>query len=139
MDDLTAAANFHWSELVQANDSTPPQLLVSKPLTFGSPQSDLPNFHQSNCSGAYLIVGRLEVAKFKEAARNVVHIFMCCVRLQGATTDVIVSMNLPQHINPESSSAKAVNPADLPNPEQELVVLGQVVASLNVNDWSLFQ
>jgi hypothetical protein len=137
--DLVEAAKFHWGELVQANESTPPQIIVAKPLNFGSGDSALPHFNTQHCSGAYLIVGRVEVAKFKEQARNVIHIFMCCIRLHNVTTDIIISMNVPLHINPESSSAKAVNNADLPNPDQELTVMSQIVASLNVTDWGLFQ
>lgn len=88
------------------------------------------------CSGAYLIVGKQNIAKFHETARNEVNIFMAIARLPAVNTDVVITFNVPTSINPQSSSASVAE--RLANPDAELLVLQQVLKSFTIHDWRIF-
>jgi len=86
-----------------------------------------------------VLVGQQRIAKFNERAKNTVTIFLAVVRLANVTTDVIVTLNDPSQISPDSSSAESVSPSSLrPTFENTLAVLKVLLKSFDVKDWNLF-
>jgi hypothetical protein len=58
-------------------------------------------------------------------------------RLPGVTTDVVVSVSVPMHINPASSSSGAFQLEN--SSEAGAAIFMQAFTSFAVLDWSLFQ
>ncbi|CAE8694399.1 unnamed protein product, partial [Polarella glacialis] len=78
-------------------------------------------------------LGEQTVAKFKEAVRNRVRIQMVVVRLPEQETDILITLNDPVSIDPESSSSIA--PVLHEGAE---VAFARLVRSFRVVDWGLF-
>lgn len=66
-----------------------------------------PDLRLSECSSAWMLTGAQCVSKFNEEARNKMTLHLGLFRLPQFSTDVLVSFNDPQDINPRSSSASA--------------------------------
>uniref|UniRef100_A0A672JI03 RAN guanine nucleotide release factor n=1 Tax=Salarias fasciatus TaxID=181472 RepID=A0A672JI03_SALFA len=66
----------------------------------------------SECSSAWMLTGTQRVSKFNEEARNEVALHLGLFRLPQFSTDILVSFNDPQDINPKSSSASAMGPEE---------------------------
>lgn len=75
--------------------------------------------------------------KYREAARNQVHVYVTVIRLPQVGTDLLVTLNDPQVLDPESSSAKV---GATPQRDQQAAnaLLTRLIATLRVNDWGLF-
>lgn len=78
-------------------------------------------------------VGEQSVAKYNEAASNRVRVECAVIRLPEETTDILVAVNTPIEVHPESTSAHA---AEAPQPSDGL--LREVLASFNIVDYGLF-
>ena len=52
----------------------------------------------TRCTVAYAVKGRQSVSKFKETAKNTIHIYLVLLRLPQFQTDVVVSFNNPVNI-----------------------------------------
>eukprot|EP00049_Salpingoeca_infusionum_P004464 m.79731 g.79731 ORF g.79731 m.79731 type:complete len:194 (+) comp12577_c2_seq1:873-1454(+) len=87
------------------------------------------------------VVGVQTIAKFNEANANEVRVYLCCIRLAHVTTDVLITLNTPIDIDPESCVAETV---DLVRWQQHSSaqytqsIFDQAVSSFGVSDWSLF-
>jgi len=77
-------------------------------------------------------VAEQTIAKFKEATSNRVRIHICAVRLLAQETDILVTLNYPVSIDPQSSSAGA----PLVQGAEEL--FARVMKSFKIIDWNLF-
>lgn len=62
---------------------------------------------------------------------------MIRARLPGVTTDVVISVSAPMHINPASSSSGAFQFEN--SSEVAAAIFKQAFTSFAVLDWSLFQ
>ena len=86
-----------------------------------------------------LALGTLAAAKGRQGqeARNLVHVVLAVLRLPGAGSDLLVTLNTPTHIAPASAAAEHAgagghDAGDAPG------LLLEVVRSLTVHDWGLF-
>eukprot|EP00931_Biecheleriopsis_adriatica_P039642 TRINITY_DN22658_c0_g1_i1.p1 TRINITY_DN22658_c0_g1~~TRINITY_DN22658_c0_g1_i1.p1 ORF type:complete len:213 (+),score=49.92 TRINITY_DN22658_c0_g1_i1:79-639(+) len=78
-------------------------------------------------------VGEQTIAKFKEVRGNRVRIHAAALRLQHQSTDILITLNDPVAIDPESSSASA--PAADSRAE---AIFSSVLRSFRIVDWNLF-
>ncbi|KAJ3299346.1 hypothetical protein HK104_009198 [Borealophlyctis nickersoniae] len=140
MADATAeeAASFHFWQLADDNDARDASNIISVEHVPASTMPHLPpNTHIS------LLSGQQQITKFRERdplTRNVVHIFMCVLRLANVRTDLVISYNYPIALGPASSSAQALaeSGAGMGLPETALENFREVVRSVKVHDWGLF-
>eukprot|EP01106_Pelomyxa_sp_JSP_P014302 TRINITY_DN4513_c0_g1_i1.p1 TRINITY_DN4513_c0_g1~~TRINITY_DN4513_c0_g1_i1.p1 ORF type:complete len:182 (-),score=39.21 TRINITY_DN4513_c0_g1_i1:80-625(-) len=80
------------------------------------------------------MVSSQSVSKFREAARNTVHVYLCVVRLRQYTTDIVITLNSPVAIAPHSSSAAvATSP-----PADPVAIFGRLLQTFTIRDPSLF-
>merc|ERR1712070_21211 len=77
-------------------------------------------------------VSEQTIAKFKEACSNRVRIHLCAVRLLEQETDILVTLNDPVSIDPQSSSA------GVPVVQGAEVLFAHILRSLKIMDWELF-
>lgn len=97
------APAYHFQDIAGSNKAQEPghcDVMNVVPLA----KSDL-SFSQ--CSSAWMLSGTQRVSKFNEGADNVVTVHLGLYRLPQFATDVLVSFNDPQSINPDSSSASS--------------------------------
>lgn len=83
-----------------------------------------------------MLRGQQSIAKFKEAARNVVTVDLAIIRLPQHETDILISMNTPATINQGSSSAAVVTSAT--TPMENAAVFQTLVSSFAIRDYTLF-
>eukprot|EP00052_Salpingoeca_macrocollata_P000218 m.19191 g.19191 ORF g.19191 m.19191 type:complete len:197 (+) comp10323_c0_seq1:644-1234(+) len=124
------AAVFHFNSIAHDNSAQSSELEID-PLV-----RELPG------AGTRSIVwGKQKVAKFNEANANDVRVHVACYRLRNVSTDIVLSFNSPLLISEASSSAGAVDRAELQqlcNPETALALFQEVANSVEVHDYSLF-
>lgn len=95
------AAKYHFEDIASSNNALESgafEVTNVGPLS----KSDVA---LSDCSTAWMLTGTQCVAKFNEEARNMVTLHLGLFRLPQFSTDVLVTFNDPQRINPDSSSA----------------------------------
>merc|ERR1719333_1315676 len=123
-------AQFHFGELAKENDAEGNNCCVSTIRTLAN--EELPNF--SNIPDVYkaVVLGAQRVAKFNEQARNEINIFMAIIRIPKITTDILITLNAPSIINPESSSAKNIQPNQIEEPAK---VFEEFLRTFQILDW----
>eukprot|EP01111_Echinosteliopsis_oligospora_P010330 TRINITY_DN3190_c0_g1_i1.p1 TRINITY_DN3190_c0_g1~~TRINITY_DN3190_c0_g1_i1.p1 ORF type:complete len:200 (-),score=50.31 TRINITY_DN3190_c0_g1_i1:89-688(-) len=123
---------FHFNTLAEDADAQDPVIFqVTSPL----PDSFMPSF-TGPTSYKSVLFGQQKISKFREAAKNTVNIYMCCLRLNNVTTDVLITFNDPIVLDPSSSSSAASQHQQNPALTQE--VFSQAIKSLRVINWQLF-
>ncbi|XP_034386880.1 ran guanine nucleotide release factor [Cyclopterus lumpus] len=95
------AARYHFEDIAGSNKASEPGAFEVTGVARVS-ESELSLAH---CSSAWTLTGTQRVSKFNEEARNTVTLHLGLVRLPRFSTDLLVTFNDPQRINPESSSA----------------------------------
>ena len=147
------APAFFWDDLADANDAKgdgDAQLEASEVI----PDTAMPGLpgYAADGGGAAPggaapgsvtklgLVGQQRVAKYREAARNTVRVYMLVLRIPGKGSEVLVHMNAPLAVDAASSSA-ALFPKDAA-PEAlaaaGLDVMYRLMATFTVVDWGLF-
>nr|XP_057929107.1 ran guanine nucleotide release factor [Doryrhamphus excisus]XP_057929110.1 ran guanine nucleotide release factor [Doryrhamphus excisus] len=97
------AARYHFEDIAGSNAASHPEAQeVTSVVPLHKPELSL-----SACSCAWVLTGTQCVSKFNEEARNMVRIHLAVFRLPQFDTEVLVTFNDPQRINPGSSSAAA--------------------------------
>eukprot|EP00440_Ansanella_granifera_P033918 gb/GFBE01036797.1/.p1 GENE.gb/GFBE01036797.1/~~gb/GFBE01036797.1/.p1 ORF type:complete len:188 (+),score=32.74 gb/GFBE01036797.1/:1-564(+) len=121
------AISFFLSDLAEFNEARDATVLSSRALG----DEEMP--HLPAPATCLCGVGEQTVAKFKEAEHNRVRIYAAAVRLPEQTTDILITLNDPVTISPESSSASA------PAPDSEAeAAFARILRSFRINDWALF-
>ena len=98
---------LHLQSLLADNDAEAPEhfrVLSVKELT----ESHLPDLRSSPSIGPFMacyVKAEMLVSKFKEQARNRVLLHLAIIRLNDVKTDLLITLNHPVQLNPESSSA----------------------------------
>ncbi|KAI9906791.1 hypothetical protein PsorP6_004202 [Peronosclerospora sorghi] len=107
-------------------------------------EKEVPDFVTSSAIDAphatHIIVGDQRVAKkFKEGddSKNAVRVYVGNIRLPCVTTDIVLSVSAPMHINPASSSCNAKTFEN--TSEMAATIFNQALQSFTILDWSLFQ
>lgn len=98
------AAKYHFEDIASSNKALESGAFEVKNLVPLS-KSEV---SLSDCSTAWMLTGMQCVAKFNEEARNMVTLHLGLFRLPQFSTDILVTFNDPQRINPDSSSATSV-------------------------------
>lgn len=80
--------------------------------------------------------GQQAVAKYKEAARNLINIDLAIIRIPSHETDILISMNTPAVINQASSSAQVATQTT--TSLENASVFQALISSFVINDYSLF-
>jgi hypothetical protein len=97
------AVKTHFRELASSNDAQDDAWQIASVEPIPPNQVNMPQ-----CQAAYYISGQQLIAKFKESAKNAVNIHMGLFRLPGKRTDILITLNDPVMISPQSSSGKVV-------------------------------
>merc|ERR1711988_1460335 len=95
------AVRFFLSDLATANEARESQVLTSRQLHIEEVPGMPPDVQ------CLYGVAEQTVAKFNEAVSNRVRIHLCAIRLLAQETDILVTLNDPVSIDPQSSSADA--------------------------------
>lgn len=148
------AMQFFWSDLVDANEASadgcssvdavetiPDSAMPQLPPSSETPDMDIVSGSAAAPSVNKLgLVGRQRVAKFHEAARNTVRIYMTALRIPAKSTDILIHINVPLEVDSASSSSSLFS-ADTPAEALDatgLATMQRILGTLAVNDWGLF-
>lgn len=90
-----------------------------------------------------LACGRHRVSKFKDNDQlaNLVHVYVACIRLSRADTDLLLVFNDPVELHPEGASARSGSSVAKPEEtdmNERGIVLREALSSVQVKDWGLF-
>ncbi|CAG5862565.1 unnamed protein product [Menidia menidia] len=97
------AARYHFEDIAGSNKALGPGgFQVAAVVEVPKPELSL-----SECSCAWVLTGSQQVSKFNEEATNGVAVGLGLLRLPQFSTDLLVTFNDPQRIDPDSSSASA--------------------------------
>jgi len=124
------AVRTHYDDLTASNAVAPADSNITSLQQI--PQNQLT---MTQCAAAYLLSAEQKVAKYKETAQNTVEVHMALLRLPDQGTDILVCLNNPIAISPESSS-HAEEPVHS-NP-WTLEQFKQAIFSLKILDIGLF-
>ncbi|KAG9402565.1 hypothetical protein AC1031_007175 [Aphanomyces cochlioides] len=127
----SASAEFYFKELADSNGCAPGDYTILQ--TLQATETDLPKLGVQ----ANIAIGKQNVAKFKEAAKNTMQLYVACIRLPQVTTDLVVSVTVPLALNPNSSSTR--DGQVVTNADEGFAILKEILRTLAVHDWSLFQ
>lgn len=98
------AAKYHFEDIASSNKALAAGAFeVTNVVPLSKSEVSL-----SDCSTAWMLTGTQCVAKFNEEARNMVTLHLGLFRLPQFSTEILVTFNDPQRINPESSSAASL-------------------------------
>jgi len=81
-------------------------------------------------------LGQQVISKFNEVAANVVNMYIWILRLPNVKCDIMVTLNDPIAINPQSSSANTVSVNDF---QTNIALFQNMISSFQVLDWNLFE
>lgn len=135
----TVPASFHSSNI--AEDSSALEAHIHQVQTL--PASDFPLLAMDDPALSVTVAyGTHVVAKFRDAAElaNHVDIFLACVRLPRATTDLLIVFNDPVALHPAGASARsgsAVAPRELHSARDG--ILRTALRTLKIHNWGLLQ
>ncbi|XP_068599355.1 ran guanine nucleotide release factor [Brachionichthys hirsutus] len=95
------AARHHFEDTAGSNDASEPNAFeVTSVVPLSKSELCL-----SDCSSAWMLTGTQCVSKFNEEAKNTVTLRLGVFRLPQFSTDILITFNDPQSIDPGSSSA----------------------------------
>lgn len=134
---MEEAAAAHWQSLLRLNHAQAAKVeeVVVTNLSDTLPLLAVPATLPS-APEALLLWGHMMAPKFNETALNSIDVYICLLRIQQFATDVLIILNSPTAVNPQSSSAASFL---APNPEGALALFKEVVSSFQIQDWGLFQ
>ncbi|ETV83660.1 hypothetical protein H257_04339 [Aphanomyces astaci] len=126
-----ATSEFYFHEIAESNKCMRHDCTILQ--TFLATEQDLPGL----ATTAHVTIGKQCVAKFKEASKNTMQLYVCCIRLPTVTTDLVVSVTVPLQLHPSSSSSRDGPTAT--NADEGLLFLKGILRTLKVHNWGLFQ
>lgn len=132
-------AEFHLNSIAEdsgATEARTNKVITLSPSDFPALQEDDPSLSITAAYGTHV------VSKFRDAAELASHVdvYVACVRLPRATTDLLVVFNDPRALHPAGSSARAGSTVastqeDVPRD----ALLQMILTSLKIHDWSLLE
>eukprot|EP01110_Echinostelium_bisporum_P012335 TRINITY_DN684_c0_g1_i1.p1 TRINITY_DN684_c0_g1~~TRINITY_DN684_c0_g1_i1.p1 ORF type:complete len:158 (+),score=25.98 TRINITY_DN684_c0_g1_i1:412-885(+) len=120
------SAGFHFQNISEDNDAKEPKVISVHQIQNSAPQWS--KYYSS------VLVGESKVSKFKETALNTLITYLCCIRLKDVETDLVITLNVPTDIHPNSSSSASSTNSQA-DPAQLIM---QVMNSLVIKDMGLF-
>ncbi|ETW02278.1 hypothetical protein H310_05827 [Aphanomyces invadans] len=127
----TATSEFYFHEIAESNNCAPNDCTILQTLL--ATEQDIPGL----ATTAFVTIGKQCVAKFKEASKNTMQLYVCCVRLPNVSTDLVISVTVPLQLHPSSSSSRDAPIAT--NADEGQLILKGLLRTLEVHDWGLFQ
>jgi len=128
-------AEFHFTQIASDNDADESTIFHTLPLN----EDSFPFLGETNKTvEGYLLGGQQHVAKFNEHAKNMIQITLCVIRIKDVDVDLIISLNEPQSISPESSSFKNVGLTAIPLENGNTNKLLEMLKTFKIHDYSLF-
>lgn len=125
------AARYHFEDIAGSNRALEPGAFqVTNVIPLSKSELSL-----SQCSSGWFLTGTQSVSKFNEEARNTVTIHLGLFRLPQFSTDILVTFNDPQSINPDSSSASS---AETHREPWTVLDFQRLLQSLTLHDPGLF-
>lgn len=125
-------ASYHWKQLAEDNEATQVGDVQGSVLPG---EEWLPALHGTAFTVSRA-VGEQSITKHNEEAANRIRLECFVVRLPEYTTDLLISVNTPVEIHPQSTSAHAAEDAHLGDGNNTAV--RQVLESFNIVDYALF-
>ncbi|CAO3578843.1 unnamed protein product [Absidia cylindrospora] len=128
------AAKFHFEQIAEQNNATSYSIksIEHQSVDIAAPKLPLD-------TTVYFVRGTQNVAKFNEEAVNHVELVMAVVRLEKVETDLIICLNAPTALAPDSSEMKDLNRVEPAGSIARVVdEIKQVVQGLEIHDWGLF-
>lgn len=132
---LEEAAAVHWKGLINLNRAKGAQV---GEVVVVDPAGTLPNLMcppGMTAPQVLLFMGHMQAPKFNETALNQIDVFFCLIRLEQQSSDLLIILNSPTQVNPESSSAKTFLAS---NASGSLALFREIVSSFRIVDWGLF-
>eukprot|EP00928_Gymnodinium_smaydae_P015011 TRINITY_DN15506_c0_g1_i1.p1 TRINITY_DN15506_c0_g1~~TRINITY_DN15506_c0_g1_i1.p1 ORF type:complete len:216 (+),score=51.78 TRINITY_DN15506_c0_g1_i1:59-649(+) len=121
------AVEFFLQDLAEFNDARNSRVLSSRKLD----NAEIPGVPAD--AACFVGVGEQSVAKFNDGRENTLHVHLCAIRLRELETDLLVMLNNPVAIDPESSSA------DVPVLQGAEELFARLLRSFRIIDVGLFQ
>lgn len=124
------AARFHFEQLAESNESTNFEIIEQGEMQAPSVSSVTPTY----CS---YCVGRQIVSKLKDEATqaNQIKIFLVLFRLHNVNTDLLITFNAPEEINPTSQ----VKVSFIEDENSVSQLFRGIVESFQINSMDIFQ
>mmetsp|Transcript_1532 Transcript_1532/g.3100 ORF Transcript_1532/g.3100 Transcript_1532/m.3100 type:complete len:202 (+) Transcript_1532:172-777(+) len=131
------SARFFFEDLAHANDSRATEVERTEALGV----NDLPHFDAA--IPKFLCVGTQSIVKSNDAqdAANVIQVLLACIRLPQVGTDILVTMNTPLTIHPNSRAAAdgiSAPPSSSSTSHDALQLFMLTLRTLHIHDWGLF-
>ncbi|KAI8099784.1 uncharacterized protein BX664DRAFT_322111 [Halteromyces radiatus] len=128
------AAKFHFEQIAEHNNATSYSIKGVEHVSIDVAAPKLPLD-----TTVYFVRGIQNVAKFNEDAVNHVELVMAVVRLEKVQTDLIISLNAPIQLAPNSSEMHDINQIEPIAPVALIIEeVKQIVQALEIHDWGLF-
>ncbi|KAJ1980642.1 hypothetical protein H4R33_005427 [Dimargaris cristalligena] len=127
------SARYHFDELAVMNKASSKEIITDEPI----PDESVPDLPST--AVCHMVAGTQMVSKYNESvdkAANCVLIYVAVIRLHEFHTDIVISMNHPMIISPESSSSKAME-ADT-NTKVSLASFKHILETFKIADFRLF-
>ncbi len=130
-------AEYHFKDLAEANDALENCTIFHQQLLYPTNTQNSLHFDSSiDTFSKAIIVGTQQVAKYKETAKNIVNVYLFIIRLPQYQSEILISMNDPVLLNPQSSaSTNAVATSDA---SASMSLFQQIVQSFKIVDFELF-
>jgi len=126
------AIKYHFDALAEANDAQQSQDHVVDRIE----SIPIDSLNVQRISSAWYLFGRQQVSKYHEQAKNIVHIHLCLLRLNGdLSTDILISFNDPVFVSAQSSSHDQQNQSTT---RWSLNDFEQFFRSFDIVDFNLF-
>lgn len=131
------AVTFHFQEVAQINDAGSPSHQSIFKVEYLNPM-EISNLASVKDLYVGCLFGQQLVSKFRESHRNIVNIYMAVIRIPHVTTDILITLNDPVALAPQSSSSKSGAVPQGSNVQQSLDMFSKIIRSLRIIDWGLF-
>jgi len=128
------SARFFFQDLATANDALSTEITKIEALAAAAmPQLDAA-LVKSIC------VGTQTISKGKDdaSAANVIQVLLANIRLPMKGTDILITLNTPLVIHPESSGAEDVDCPSTCAASEALETFMHFLRTFSINDWGLF-
>ena len=102
-------------------------------------RADLPDSFPGDAR-AFTVQGTFKASKGRQttAEANHVQVLLLIVRLPNVSSDLVITMNTPIHINELSATAQDIQPGDKMQHLGASDLFRRMIAALEITDWTLF-
>ncbi|KAJ1967543.1 hypothetical protein IWQ62_001792 [Dispira parvispora] len=127
------SAKFHFEQLAEDNEASSFAILSDDPI----PDENVPELPSTTV--CHMVTGKQMISKFREKGadkENYVLVYVAVLRLHEFHVDIVVSMNHPVIIAPNSSSSR--NMTAETDPKTSLATFKHLLHTFRITDLGLF-